>query len=406
MVNVQALRNTVATAQYDVVIVGAGPYGLSTAAHLLKKGLNVAVFGKPLNLWREYMPQGMLLRSYWWATNLSDPEKKYDMARYFASQGQTAPEPLSRETFIAYSEWFQKHAVPDIDETYVKIIEQLQGRFKLTLEDGRVIVSRAVVMAPGLRYYFYSPDDYAHLSSEVSSHTAVHDSFDRFAGKHVVVLGGGQSALESAALLNESGAKVTVVSRSPIHWLHEVPVEGRTFIQRIRFPKAGIAPGWFNWGLENMPSMFQRLPRAMKDRLLLGRGRYGPAGSPWLKPRLLGKVTLLEEVVVKEAKEEAHGVVLTLSNGTTLHADHFMLGTGYKVNIWNLPMVDPVLLSKIRTYRNTPVLSNTFESNIPGLYFVGISSVSSCGPLYRFVVGAESTARRVAGAITQRIAVS
>jgi FAD-dependent urate hydroxylase len=62
-------------ANYDVV-VGAGPYGLSTAAHLLGYGLKVSVFGTPFQLWRENMPRGMLLRSYWWATNLSDQGKQ------------------------------------------------------------------------------------------------------------------------------------------------------------------------------------------------------------------------------------------------------------------------------------------------------------------------------------------
>src|SRR5438045_8917987 len=117
---VERLQGSVPTAHYDAVVVGAGPYGLSVAAHLLGRGLKVAIFGKPLHLWREHMPKGMLLRSYWWAVNLSDPQKKYTMAQYFQAYGLDALDPLSIETFIDYALWFQKHAVPNVDETYVE----------------------------------------------------------------------------------------------------------------------------------------------------------------------------------------------------------------------------------------------------------------------------------------------
>src|SRR5919198_5601833 len=74
---------SVSIALYDAMVVGAGPYGLSTAAHLLGRGLRGAVFGKTLELWRNHMPQGMLLRSHWWATNLSDPRQQYGFERFF-----------------------------------------------------------------------------------------------------------------------------------------------------------------------------------------------------------------------------------------------------------------------------------------------------------------------------------
>src|SRR5213079_230240 len=48
----------------DVAIVGAGPYGLSAAAHLrAANGLDVRVFGEPMSFWERHMPKGMLLRS-------------------------------------------------------------------------------------------------------------------------------------------------------------------------------------------------------------------------------------------------------------------------------------------------------------------------------------------------------
>ncbi len=275
---------------------------------------------------------------------------------------------------------------------------------KLRLVDGRKVRSSALVMAPGLIYYVNRPLEYDHLSPEVISHTADHASLDRFQGQRVVIVGGGQSALENAALLNESGARVDLITRSPLTWLKGESMKDRTLITRLRYPKAGIAPGWFNWGLENFPYTFQHLPRNVKDRLLLGRGRYGPAGAAWLQDRIHKKVTIHELQRVQATKEAGAGVTITLSNGETVQADHIMLATGYRVDIKRLPMLHPELLAQIKTYQGAPVLNQGFECSVPGLYFVGISSVSSCGPLYRFVVGTAAAAQRVTATIVGQVA--
>jgi FAD-dependent urate hydroxylase len=403
--DVQISERSLSAANYDAVVLGAGPYGLSTAAHLLGYGLKVAVFGKPFQLWRENMPKGMLLRSYWWATNLSDPHKHYGLEQFFQEIGQRAIDPLAAETLIEYGLWFQKRVVPNVDETFVKTIERKEGRFEISLTDGRVIYSPVVVMAPGLRYYTYRPVEYNHLHAESVSHTSDHSSFERFAGKQVVIIGGGQSALETAALAHESGAHVQLVTRSPLVWIQGDPSfpEHRPLMERLRYPKAGIAPGWFNWQLEHFPYFFQRLPRAMKDRFLSGIASYGPMGAKWLKPRVLGKVLLHELQRVQQVKEGDDGVLLTLSNDKTVKADHVILGTGYRATITNLPMLHPSLLSEVQTYRHAPVLNNRFESSVPGLYFVGFSSVLSCGPLYRFVVGTDATARHIASSVVRQV---
>ncbi len=402
--DIQKREGSVPTAHYDVVVVGAGPYGLAAAAHLQGRGLKVGIFGKPLKLWREHMPQGMLLRSYWWATNISDPRKQYSLDCYFRENGQEAFDPLPAEILIDYGLWFQKHVVPNVDETYVETIEGKAGQFVVTLVDGRVIHSATVVMAPGLRYYTYRPAEYNHLPAELISHTSDHHTFDRFAGEQVVIIGGGQSALESAALAHESGASVHLVTRSPLRWIQgsgSFP-EHRPLMQRIRNPKAGISVGWFSWRLEHFPYVFQRLPRSRKDKIMRGRGRFGPMGASWLRPRIEGKVQLHELQHVLEIKEADNGVMLTLSDGKSLKADHVILGTGYQVDISKLPMLHPQLLARVKTYQNAPILNNRFESSVPGLYFVGFSSVSSCGPLYRFVVGTDAAAKRVASSIVKQ----
>ena len=402
--DLQKREGSLPTAHYDVVVMGAGPYGLAAAAHLMGRGLKVAVFGKPLNLWHENMPQGMLLRSYWWATNISDPLKKYDLEHYFKAEGKRPGDPFQIETFIDYGMWFQKHAVPDVDETYIDVIERKGQEYELRLVDGRIVNSQSVVMAPGLAYYVFRAPEFDHMPVELVSHTSDHYTFEGFSGKRVAVIGGGQSALETAALVHESGAHIDLITRSPIHWLSGDSLKNRSLINQIRFPKAGIAPGWFNWGFEHLPYVFQRLPRDKKDRLLRGRGRFGPAGAAWLKDRILGKVTIHESRPVRQMQEVDGEVAITLSNGETLRVDHVILGTGFRMDIKRLPMLHPLLVEAIETYQGAPILSHRFETNLPGLYFIGYSSVSSCGPLYRFVVGTNAAARKVASAVARQVA--
>jgi len=402
-VDIKTPFNQVSVAGYDVVVLGAGPYGLSAAAHLRGRGLKVAIFGKPLSLWRDHMPEGMLLRSYWWATSLSSPGEHYDFAHYFQEHGQTGYDPLPREVVIEYGLWFQKHVVPEVDETYVKVITRENGQFQVELIDGRVIQSRAVVMAPGLHYYAYRPDEYRHLPAELVSHTGDYNTVKQFTGKRVIVIGRGQGALETAALAHEGGADIQLVCRQAIYWI-PAPKEHLSLIERIRYPQGGIAHGWFDWGLEHRPYRFQRLERSEKDQILAGRGKHGPMGAHWLRERVVGKFPLHEMQTVQKVKESDKGVQLVLSSGEKLEADRLVLGTGYRVDIRKLAMLEPSLIAEVQTYQNAPVLNTWFESTVPGLYFIGISSFSSCGPLYRFVVGTKAAAQRVAKGVERRVA--
>jgi len=381
---------------YDVVVVGAGPYGLSTAAHLLGRGLRVAVFGRTLEMWRDRMPKGMLLRSHWWATNLSDPRRDHGFEQFARDSGHERGYPLPLQTFVDYGLWFQQRAVPDVDETYVSSIVRQDGRFLSTLADGREVESQAVVMAIGVYYYAHRPEQFSGLPSELVSHSSEHGDFARFKGRDVVVIGGGQSAIEYAALLHEAGAAVQVVSRRPIQWLARDRSGARSIPERVLAPDASIAPGWTNWVWDKRPWLFYRFPLRWKDSY---NALYHSGATHWLKHRVVGKVTLREGRTVAKLQVAQGKLDATMSDGAKVSADHILLATGYTVDIRKLPMIDPSLRAEIETDRAIPRLSHWFESSVPGLYFVGLTSLRAFGPLYRFVAGCGAAARRVADGV-------
>ncbi|HUL03198.1 MAG TPA: NAD(P)-binding domain-containing protein [Gemmatimonadales bacterium] len=384
---------------YDVVVVGAGPYGLSTAAHLGGRGLKVAIFGKTLEMWRDHMPQGMRVRSQWFASNLSDPGGEYTFERFTKESKYEKCYPLPIEAFIEYGLWFRQRAVPDVDETYVSSIERQGGQFLVRLADGREVLSQAVVMATGLSHYAHRPEEYNGLPAGLVSHSSDHSDFSRFKGQDVMVIGGGHSGIEFAALLHEAGAAVQVVARRPISWWAPDRTTDRTILERIVAPTTSMAPGWQNWVLDHVPYLFYRFPQARKDAYL---SYYVSGASSWLRDRVIGKVTLREGLTVTNLEAVDGKVDATISDGTRTRVHHILLATGYKVDINRLTMIDPSLRAEIRTDMAIPILSHWFESSVPGFYFVGITSLRAFGPLYRFVAGCGAAARRVARSVARQ----
>jgi len=205
----------------DVAILGAGPYGLSATAHLRKiKGLDVRTFGEPMSFCERNMPAGMLLRSGWAATHIADPNQSLTLDAYKAASSNHFSSPVPLDRFIDYGLWYQRRAVPDVDRRKIVCIESDSKGFRLILEKGETILARRVVVAAGISSFVWRPPEFAGLSSSLVSHTSEHRQLNKFVGKRVLVVGSGQSALESAALLHEVGAEVEVVTRAHgINWL-------------------------------------------------------------------------------------------------------------------------------------------------------------------------------------------
>ncbi|HUC58911.1 MAG TPA: FAD-dependent oxidoreductase [Streptosporangiaceae bacterium] len=383
----------------NVAIVGAGPYGLAAAAHLHRAGVEATVFGDPMSFWRG-MPEGMLLRSNWTATAIADQRGPLTLDAYCTATGSRFGKPVPLSRFVEYGTWVQRQVVPDVDHRMVAKVRANGSGFHLTLADGGELRARRVVVAAGIAPFAVWPDFATALPSGLVSHTGEHDNLARFAGSSVLVVGGGQSALESAALLHELGASPEVAVRAGhVNWLHGGKYQrllGR--LSPLVYAPTDVGPMGLS-RLVAVPGLFTRLPRQAQDRLAYRAIR--PAGAAWLADRLRD-VPIRTSAPVAAASATAPpqgGVRVTFADGSERSADHLLLGTGYRVEIARYPFLPSELTSRIRQVSGYPVLRRGFESSVPRLHFLGAPAAYSYGPVMRFVSGGWFSGRELARAV-------
>ncbi len=382
----------------DVVVLGAGPYGLAVAAHLLVvDGLRVRVFGESMSFWERQMPLGMLLRSPREASHIADPAGALTLDRYEATIGAGPTRPVPLERFVEYGRWFQREAVPEVDARKVVRVHGAPGGLRIELEDGASVFARRVVLAGGIAPFAWRPPEFAELPSELASHASEHADLSGFRGASVIVIGGGQSALESAALLREVGADVRVLVRAPhVNWLvRSSRLHRLGFLRKLLYAPADIGPAGVSW-LVASPRWFKRLP--VDVQVPLARRSIRPAGSGWLIPRLEPVPIEVGRAVVAASQSSA-GVELELDNGERRQADRVLLGTGYKIDVSQLELLAPEVRRALTLVDGYPVLDRSFQSSVSGLHFVGAPAAWSFGPLMRFVAGTGFAARAVAAGI-------
>lgn len=386
---------------YDLLVVGAGPYGLSIASHAADAGLDVRVFGRPMASWRDHMPRGMFLKSEPWASNLSDPRRRYGLAAYCERNGMRARhgEPISVETFASYGLWFAQHAVPDVDERMVASVGACPGGFEVVTDDGQTVRGRTVALAVGVIPFVEIPSALHGLGPEHVSHSSHHRDLDRFRDRDVTVIGGGQAALETAALLAEQGTRVRVLARSHrLSWNTVPPEWKRPWWQSARAPHSGLGCGWRNWFYAEVPGGFRRLPEATRARI--SASALGPAGAWWVRDRVESGVEVLLDHEVATASVTSGRVRLatvgSTGGGPDFETDHVIAATGFRATGARLGLLAPEVRGSLAVNAaDEPYASAGFESSYPGLFLAGLVTAASFGPAMRFVQGASFTAERL-----------
>ena len=378
----------------DVVILGAGPYGLAAGAHLRAiQGLDVRVFGEPMEFWKAHMPEGMLLRSPWAASHISDAKAALTMDAFANQLGAPIPTPIPLDRFVEYGLWFHRQAVPDIDRRRITRIERDSQGFRVTLTDGEQLQARRVVVAAGIGSFARRPQPFEGLPSELVTHVSDQRDVRRFVGKRVAIIGAGQSALESAALIHEAGGEVEVIVRAPdVHWLG-----WRARLQKLG-PLAKLLYSPFDIGpagvsrIVAVPDAVKYFPRNVQDAFR--RRALRPAGARWLVDRFKD-ILISKGRFVESAAPSGSRLRLRLNDGSFREVDHALLGTGYRVDVTRYPFLASELSQGLAQVNGLPKLTPAFESSVPGLHFLGAPSCWNFGPLMFFVCGTDYAARRL-----------
>ena len=386
------------TSACEIAVVGAGPYGLAVTSFLRHAGVEARTFGKTMAFWESQMPVGMCLRSSWDASHIADPRHELSLDRYQFAMEIKLERPLPLADFVGYGRWVQQAVVPDLDTRQVSRIERTEGHFRLQLEDGESTSAKRVVLATGLAHFAHRPDQFDGLSPDLVSHSSDHRELSRFRGQRVVVIGGGQSAIESAALLSEAGARVEVIMRSArVRWLSRSGWLHRQSgpFARLLYPPSDVGPPILNQ-LVARPDVFRLLPRSAQNWVAYRAIR--PAASGWLRSRI-GEVRVTTRRAIVEAFPESRHVSLILDDGSKRTVDHVLLATGYKIDVASNPILAPSIVNDMLRVQGYPCLQTGFESSVSGLHFVGAAAAWSYGPLFRFVSGTDYAAR----AVTRRV---
>jgi len=371
----------------EVVVIGAGPYGLSAGAYLRAAGIEARVFGEPMSFWQNQMPAGMCLRSNWGASHIADPKQELTLDAYCQQKGNHISKPIPLDRFVDYGRWYQSQAVQDLERRNVRSIEVDSRGFKVMMADGEEFSARRVVVAAGISVFSSRPAEFANIPSSLASHTSEHNDLLKFKGMNVAVIGAGQSALESAALLKEAGIQVEVLARAKtLNWVgRHAKLHHLGLISKMLYSRRDVGPAGLS-RLVAMPYLFRRFPRGFQNRTAYRAIR--PAGAAWLLPRITGIPISLGRRV-QSASCNGSRLRLQLDDGTERFVDHALLATGFKVDVLQYPFLSPSLSQQLRTVNGYPVLKPGLESSVPGLHFVGKPAAWSFGPLLGFVSGAE-----------------
>ena len=385
----------------NIVIIGAGPYGLSTAAHLRARGVGFRIFGKPMANWQHKMPRGMLLKSDGFASNLADPDDRLTLETFCAEHNLPyAPEglPVPREDFIAYGMAFQQRYVPEVEDRRVVEVRRSGSGFTVNLDDGEFLAADKLVIGIGISDFPYLPPSLADLPGEFLTHSSQHEDFGAFRGRSVAVVGSGSSGIDIAALLQDAGADVQLIARRSQLRFHNRPEEQRSFAARLRAPNTGIGPGWPSVLYTKAPLAFHHLPADMRRRIV--STSHGPAGGWYMRERIVGRVPCLEGYTPQATQIIGGQAYLHLAAPygaqRVVTTDHVIAATGYRVDFRKVGFLDATLREEIASNAGLPTLNRNFETSVSGLYIVGPAAAYSFGPMFRFVLGARFTARRLA----------
>ena len=378
----------------DLLIIGAGPFGLAISAYAQDHGIRHKVVGVPMGFWRDNMPQSMYLRSSCdWSL---DPVGNYSIYAYLEGLGKTCSQvtPLSRDFYLDYAGWMQRGRGIESTESIVTSLIPDDSGLVAVFANGKRIRSRAVVVAIGFKDFAHTPANLsAMFPAHQQGHTCFSVDFEGMADKRVLIVGGRMSAFEWTALIREAGAKAVHVS-----YRHDTPV----------FETSDWS--WVNGIVDNMskdPGWYRRLSTEEKKNL---NHRFWVEGrkklEPWLAPRIdHTNVHLHPKTNVMGTEVKEGGIDVELDNGDKFAVDHVVFATGYRMDVQRIPFLSDDLLRSLQVEQHYPVLDVNFQTNIPGLYMTSLAAARDFGSFMAFTVSARAQANVIGAAVKKQLEV-
>ena len=372
----------------DFLVVGAGPFGLSMSSFCKHHNIDHLIVGKTMDFWKSNMPKGMFLRS---GTDWHlDPVNTHTIEKYIKDNdiSLNKSEPLSLDFYLDYVNWFVKEKNIGPIDSFITNLDYLNGEkpyFSAKLENGEEIEAKNVLLALGFKHFKNIPEELSIIPENRLSHTCDLVDLDQFKNKRCLIIGGRQSAFETAALLNEAGAENIYVS-----YRHDTPdfTESDWSWVLPMLDKMVEDPGWF-----------RNLSEQERDDL---NKRFWTEGrlklEPWLSPRLKSdSVKLLPNTNAIACSELSSGdLEVELDSSEKIIVDHVILATGYKVDMKNIPLLNSGnILEKLKLKNGFPVLDNYMQTNIPGLFVTSMAATQDFGSFFGFTVSVNASANMI-----------
>lgn len=350
-----------------VAVIGAGAGGLCAAKHLLQARLDVTVF-----------EMGSAIGGLWVYGNDNGRSPAYQSLHINSEAAITAyedfPFPPGTPLFPphtvvrAYLESYAAHFGVDRVIRFRSRVTAVQPAgeqgWRVVLHDGTSAVFDAVVVAAGHQAV---PSHPPFRDAFTGQYLHVHDyrTPALFAGKRVLVVGTGNSAMDAAADICTVTAATAVVARSPVlimpRLLFGVPTS------RVL---AKVERRWMPWWL-------RRQIRILLATVVHGRMQRWGLTPPKRRTHPTGHPTIMSHAAYGRLEfrpdvRSVDGRCVTFADGRSEEYDVMLAATGYEVD---LPFLAPDLVPVVG--RRLDLYKRIFVPDRPGLLFIGYFNVAA-----------------------------
>lgn len=371
----------------DVLIVGAGYYGLTTACYLAERKIKFAIVGKSFSLWFNHILDDAALRSELVETDFYVPNNRYNLARFMRKKYPEKIKSYARgglpiKLFREYLRSIQKNLKFSIADTSLVQLTKNKNIFYARLANGKEIIAKAVVIATGMGAHAYIPQTLRKLNSPRVIHVWDVKQYTNLKNKRILVVGAGQSAAEAIDHLKKKNTIVWVTRHPPQFYKDPIKI-----------------PSWLFKLLIHLSPYTPHLARPIKS--IIPRNTYKPTITPTLKASL-------EDPSIKKIYLDINNLKIKKKNkrfNIPRHhqdIDIILSATGYRYEIQNLTFLSKDLRERLKKGKQG-IVNRDFETKVCNLFMIGGITEPVQGIAQRFLFGARHAANQLAKTLGNRL---